>query len=95
MALNPRQLAVLQAVREHGALGTQALAERFGITLQTVRRDIQRLSEAGVLERFHGGVRGIDSGSRNAAYAERQRAHAQANPAHRPQARARDSEKSR
>ena len=81
MALNPRQLAVLQAVREHGALGTQALADRFGITLQTVRRDIQRLSEAGVLERFHGGVRGIDSGSRNAAYAERQRAHAQAKQA--------------
>jgi DeoR family transcriptional regulator, glycerol-3-phosphate regulon repressor len=76
MALNPRQLAILQAVREHGALRTEALAAQFKTTLQTVRRDIQRLTEAGALERFHGGVRCIDSGSRNTAYAERQRAHA-------------------
>jgi DeoR family glycerol-3-phosphate regulon repressor len=78
MALNPRQLAILQTVREHGALKTEALAAQFKTTLQTVRRDIQRLTEAGALERFHGGVRCIDSGSRNTAYGERQRAHAPA-----------------
>jgi len=78
MALNPRQLAILQAVREHGTLKTEALAERFDTTLQTVRRDIQRLTDAGVLERFHGGVRALDSSSRNTAYTERQRTRAQA-----------------
>ncbi|MEY4507379.1 MAG: Glycerol-3-phosphate regulon repressor [Pseudomonadota bacterium] len=78
MALNPRQLAMLQAVREHGSLKTEALAEQFHTTLQTVRRDISRLSEAGAIERFHGGVRVIDSSSRNTAYAERQRSHAEA-----------------
>ena len=54
------------------------LAEQFQTTLQTVRRDIARLSQAGVIERFHGGVRVIDSGSRNTAYTERQRTHAEA-----------------
>ena len=78
MALNPRQLEMLQAVRENGAMKTEALAERFGTTLQTVRRDIQRLTDAGVLERFHGGVRVLDSYTRNTAYSERQRTHAQA-----------------
>ena len=78
MALNPRQLAMLQAVREHGSLKTESLAEQFATTLQTVRRDIQRLSEAGALERFHGGVRAIDSSTRNTAHAERQRSRAQA-----------------
>jgi DeoR family glycerol-3-phosphate regulon repressor len=78
MSLNPRQLAMLAAVREHGSLRTEALAERFDTTLQTVRRDVARLTEAGVLERFHGGVRAIDSHSRNTAYTERQRSHAQA-----------------
>ena len=40
---------MLQAVREHGSLKTESLAEQFATTLQTVRRDIQRLSEAGAL----------------------------------------------
>ena len=78
MALNPRQLALLNMVREHGTLKTETLAERLNTTLQTVRRDIQRLSDAGVLERFHGGVRAFDSSSRNTAYTERQRSHAEA-----------------
>lgn len=78
MALNPRQLAMLQAVREHGSLKTEALATQFGTTLQTVRRDVQRLTEAGVLERFHGGVRARDSSTRNTAYVERQRGQADA-----------------
>ena len=78
MALNPRQLAMLKTVREHGTLKTEALAEQFHTTLQTVRRDISRLSEAGVIERFHGGVRVIDSSTRNTAYADRQRTHAEA-----------------
>lgn len=78
MALNPRQLAMLKAVREHGSLKTETLAEQFSTTLQTVRRDIQRMTDAGVLERFHGGVRSLDSSSRNTAYTERQRTRAEA-----------------
>lgn len=78
MALNPRQLSMLQTVREHGSLKTEVLADQFKTTLQTVRRDIQRLTDAGVLERFHGGVRAINSSTRNTAYAERQRGHADA-----------------
>lgn len=77
MSINPRQLAILQAVREQGSVKTEALAEQFGMTLQTTRRDIQRLTEAAMLERFHGGVRVVDWSSRNMAYAERQRAQAQ------------------
>jgi hypothetical protein len=39
------------------AVSVEALAERFGVTLQTVRRDVKLLAEAGLLARFHGGVR--------------------------------------
>ncbi len=78
MALNPRQLSMLQFVREHGSLRTEQLAAQFDTTLQTVRRDIQRLTDAGVLERYHGGVRAPESSSRNTAYTERQRSHAEA-----------------
>ena len=78
MALNPRQLSLLQAVREHGSVKTETLAEQLGIPLQTVRRDLQRLTEAAMLERFHGGVRVADSSTRNTTYTERQRTQAQA-----------------
>ncbi len=69
---------MLQAVREQGSLKTETLAEKFDTTLQTIRRDIQRLTDAGVLERFHGGVRALDSSTRNTGHTERQRAHAEA-----------------
>ena len=50
----------------------KALAERFGVTLQTVRRDVKRLSDAGLLARFHGGVRLPGSTIENIAYRQRQ-----------------------
>ena len=78
MALNPRQLAILQSVREQGSVKTEELAQEFGITLQTARRDLQRLTEAAQLERFHGGVRAVDSSTRNITYTERQRFQASA-----------------
>ena len=57
MNLNPRHTQLLDEVRHQGPQTIEALAERFGVTLQTVRRDVQRLAEAGLLSRFHGGVR--------------------------------------
>jgi DeoR family glycerol-3-phosphate regulon repressor len=78
MALNPRQLAMLQTIKECGSLKTESLAEQFNTTLQTVRRDIARMSETGMIERFHGGVRVIDSSSRNTTYLERQRTQSEA-----------------
>ena len=59
-------------MRELGAVSVEALAERFGVTLQTVRRDIKLLSDAGLLARFHGGVRLPASTTENIAYRQRQ-----------------------
>ena len=44
----------------------------FDVTLQTVRRDVTRLAEAGLLARFHGGVRLPGSTTENIAYRQRQ-----------------------
>ena len=70
--LNPRHTELLDEVRAHGPQTIEALAERFGVTLQTVRRDVQRLAEAGLLARFHGGVRLPSSTTQNIAYRQRQ-----------------------
>ncbi len=72
VTLNPRQSELLDLVRQHGVLSIEALAERFGVTLQTVRRDVQRLAEAGLLARFHGGVRLPLSTTENIGYRQRQ-----------------------
>lgn len=70
---NPRQTALLDEVRRHGSLTVDALAGHFGVTLQTVRRDVQRLAEAGLLARFHGGVRlPLPTTTENIAYRQRQ-----------------------
>ncbi|MCW5653925.1 DeoR/GlpR family DNA-binding transcription regulator [Hydrogenophaga sp.] len=78
MNLNPRHTQLLDEVRAHGPQSIEALAERFGVTLQTVRRDVQRLAEAGLLSRFHGGVRLPGSTTENIAYRQRQAMQAEA-----------------
>ena len=72
MTPNPRQSELLDAVRAHGAATVESLAERFGVTLQTVRRDVKLLAEAGLLARFHGGVRLPSSTTENIAYRQRE-----------------------
>jgi len=69
---NPRQAELLKEVRRLESVSVEALAERFGVTLQTVRRDVTLLAEAGLLARFHGGVRVPSSTTENIAYRQRQ-----------------------
>jgi DeoR family transcriptional regulator, glycerol-3-phosphate regulon repressor len=78
MTPNPRQSELLDAVRAHGVASVESLADRFGVTLQTVRRDVKLLAEAGLLARFHGGVRLPSSTTENIAYRQREALNADA-----------------
>jgi DeoR family transcriptional regulator, glycerol-3-phosphate regulon repressor len=69
---NPRQAELLHEVQRLGSASVETLAERFGVTLQTVRRDVKLLTEAGLVARFHGGVRAPTSTTENIAYRQRQ-----------------------
>ncbi|MBS0390523.1 MAG: DeoR/GlpR transcriptional regulator [Proteobacteria bacterium] len=69
---NPRQLQLLQELRQRHSASVEALAERLGVTLQTVRRDVQRLAEQGLVTRFHGGVRMPGSTVENLAHTQRE-----------------------
>jgi DeoR family glycerol-3-phosphate regulon repressor len=75
---NPRQSELLAAVRAHGAMTVEAIAQRFGVTLQTVRRDVGLLSDAGLLARYHGGARIPSSTTENIGYSQRQHLNEQA-----------------
>ena len=76
MNSNPRQLQLLEEVRQRQSATVEQLAEILDVTLQTVRRDIQKLAEMGVLVRFHGGVRMPSATVENIAHPRRQTMHA-------------------
>ena len=78
MTRHPRHDLLLDEVRARGTVSVEALAERFGVTLQTVRRDVKLLSDQGLLARFHGGARVQNSTTENIAYRQRQQLNAQA-----------------
>lgn len=72
MSTNPRQLALLEVMQSQGSVTVEYLAEKLGVTLQTVRRDVQRLADSGLLTRFHGGVRVPRSTIENIAHQQRE-----------------------
>jgi len=71
---------ILDIARTEGKVTVEGLAERFGVTVQTIRRDLSELAEAGKLERVHGGAI-LPSGVTNIGYDERRRLNASAKAA--------------
>src|ERR1700754_3301695 len=51
-----RHDAILSALAEHGTVATAELAERLGVSVDTVRRDLLELESANQLRRVHGGA---------------------------------------
>src|SRR3954468_15755516 len=56
-----RQQALALLVGQRGRLSVTAAAEQFGVTSETVRRDLAVLEQAGLLRRVHGGAVPISS----------------------------------
>ncbi|MFC0202205.1 DeoR/GlpR family DNA-binding transcription regulator [Paracoccus rhizosphaerae] len=69
-----RQPEILDIARRDGKVTVEELAGHFGVTLQTIRRDLADLAEAGRLERVHGGAV-LPSGVANIGYEERRVLH--------------------
>ena len=51
-----RRQAILAQVRERAAVSAEDLARQFGVSVETIRRDLRRLQERGLLERVYGGA---------------------------------------
>ena len=51
-----RRLEILGELQERGAVRVTALADRFGVAEETIRRDLDKLSSEGQLVRTHGGA---------------------------------------
>ncbi len=68
--LKERQAKIQQLVKAKGFVTIESLAREFGVTPQTIRRDINTLSDRGMINRYHGGA-GANSSIENVAYNER------------------------
>jgi len=64
-------MKLLKILHGSGSCSLETLASELDVTVQTVRRDVQRLAEAHLLVRFHGGVRLPNSTTENIAYQQR------------------------
>lgn len=77
MSLSFRQSDILEIASTEGRVTVDGLAQRFGVTVQTIRRDLTELAEAGKLDRVHGGGV-LRSGVSNIGYEDRRTLNADA-----------------
>ncbi|NAW67325.1 DeoR/GlpR family DNA-binding transcription regulator [Photobacterium halotolerans] len=69
--LNVRQQSIIELVHQQEYCSIEELAQRFEVTTQTIRRDINELCQLGLARRHHGGV-GLPVTLSNRSYASRQ-----------------------
>jgi DeoR family ulaG and ulaABCDEF operon transcriptional repressor len=65
MHLAERERVILECLGQRGFVTLQELGGRIEASIATIRRDLNRLMEAGVVTRVHGGAKLVTSSSRN------------------------------
>lgn len=68
--ISPRQHQILALSRQLGSVTVEDLAQRFDVTPQTIRKDLNELCDLRLLSRTHGGAM-LTSGVENLAYEAR------------------------
>lgn len=70
-----RRQAILTQVREQAAVSAEELSHRFDVSVETIRRDLRRLQERGLLERVYGGATRPSGRSSEGSFAARSTRH--------------------
>jgi len=65
-----RKPEIINIARREGMVTVEGLVDHFGVTAQTIRRDLTELADIGQLERVHGGAI-LPSTTSNIGYSER------------------------
>ncbi len=66
-----RQRAIVEHLRQRGKITVEAMTVVFGVSPPTIRADLTRLEERGLLRRTHGGAIAVGSTLYEPPYAER------------------------
>lgn len=78
MIAGQRQVEIYRDLQEQGAVSVTALAERFAVTDETIRRDLAKLAKGGRVVRTHGGAVLAEGDTGEPPFAVRQTAHVEA-----------------
>ena len=72
LALRPasRKAAICDSIENSGDVSVEELAEKFGASLETIRRDLSALADAGRVRKVHGGAVRIST-PKESAFGER------------------------
>lgn len=70
MFLSPRHAAIVELAKAQGRVLVEELAQKFGVTPQTIRKDLNDLCDQRLLNRIHGGAL-FPSGVENMEYEAR------------------------
>ncbi|MCX2524200.1 DeoR/GlpR family DNA-binding transcription regulator [Larsenimonas rhizosphaerae] len=70
MLTRQRQSEILTLLKQEGQVVARTLSERFGVSEDTIRRDLRELAREGRLQRVHGGA--LPASSAVADFAQRQ-----------------------
>lgn len=71
MSLNERQSHILNWVQQCDLLLVEEMVERFGVSSQTIRKDINQLAERHLVRRQHGGIAPVST-AENLSFSNRQ-----------------------
>lgn len=72
MSLSSRQKDILTYLQQsHGVLSSALLSERFTVSVQTIRKDMNELSDKGLVRRVHGGI-SLPSANDNLSFSNRE-----------------------
>lgn len=66
----PRHQQIIELVKKQGYVSTEELVEKFGVSPQTIRRDLNELADTNKIRRYHGGAT-IPLSSENISYSSR------------------------
>ncbi len=59
MTTDARLKKLSELIMKRGSLSVQDLVDEFQVSDMTIRRDLQKLEQSGMFERFHGGIRHV------------------------------------
>ncbi|WP_428034641.1 DeoR/GlpR family DNA-binding transcription regulator [Amphritea sp.] len=71
MKLNERQNIILNLLQESEQLEVDSLSDQFGVSSQTIRKDINQMCDLGLVRRLHGGV-GLPTANQNISFNSRE-----------------------
>lgn len=72
MSLSTRQKQIIEYLQQtHGVLSSALLSQRFVVSVQTIRKDMNELSDKGLVRRVHGGI-SLPSANDNLSFTNRE-----------------------